>query len=169
MDLRGKSILPLAQGEQLVQWRDYVYSEIGYTRAITGKQWKYLAFRVPPSAAVSAEESMKLQAEFLAEVKKQQPWVKWEPDPAARITHTGGPPGGDFLTRLTFIAKPPFLANYFDPDQLYDLQHDPLETTNLARDPAYANQLAEMKKRLQTYLNELPGTFAELKETSGNE
>lgn len=169
IDMRGMSFLPMVTGKEVREWRDDVYSEIGYTRAVTGKKWKYLAFRLPPGEKMSTEESMKLQTKFLNKVKEQHPWVKWEPDPNARITHTGGPPGGDFLTRLTFAAKPPHLPNYFDPDQLYDLENDPLETTNLADDPKYAEQLAMMKQRLQSYLNELPGTFDDLKRKQDEE
>ena len=42
--------------------------------------------------------------------------------------------------------------NYFEPDQLYNLDNDPDELINLARDPKYADKLAEMKKHLKKYL-----------------
>lgn len=35
--------------------------------------------------------------------------------------------------------------------QLYDMEQDPRETTNLAQDARYADRVAEMKARLQTY------------------
>lgn len=171
MALAGRSFLPLAEGRTPDNWRNYTYSELGYTRALTGKRWKYLAFRLPPGAEVTTEESMRLQKTFLDEVKEDHAWVTWEPDSDARISHTGGPPGGDFLNRLTFQAKPPYLANYYDPDQLYDLTADPTETTNLAGKPAHAEQLAAMQKALQEALRGLPGTFGEFdqrtKPTSG--
>ena len=51
------------------------------------------------------------------------------------------------------------LPGYFDPDQLYDLEADPGELHNLAADPAHADVLAEMKRELQRYLDDLPGEF----------
>ena len=50
---------------------------------------------------------------------------------------------------------------YFDADQLYDLEADVLEQTNLAADPAYAEQLTSMKARLRGLLGPLPHTFEE--------
>lgn len=43
--LDGASFLPLLRGEK-VAWRESVYSELGYTRAVTKGRWKYVAFRV---------------------------------------------------------------------------------------------------------------------------
>jgi hypothetical protein len=43
--------------------------------------------------------------------------------------------------------------------QLYDLEADPGELKNLAADPAHAEVLADMKRELQRYLDELPGEF----------
>jgi hypothetical protein len=43
--------------------------------------------------------------------------------------------------------------HHFAPDQLYDLQDDPGEQTNLATDPVYADVLAEMQAHLSTYLD----------------
>lgn len=42
--------------------------------------------------------------------------------------------------------------NYFEPDQLYNLDNDPDELVNLARKPEYAENLSEMKKRLKRIL-----------------
>ncbi|MEO0796732.1 MAG: sulfatase-like hydrolase/transferase [Verrucomicrobiota bacterium] len=163
MDLRGVSFLDVAEGTAKRTSREFAYSELGYTRALTGADWKYLSFRLPDSAAMSTEESMKIQKKYLNDVKSKHAWVKWEPDPGAKIPHTGGPPGGDFLTRLTFQEKGPFLHNYYDPDQLYHLSEDPLESNNLASNPEYTRQLTRMQDELSNALNTLPGTFADLK------
>jgi arylsulfatase A-like enzyme len=54
--------------------------------------------------------------------------------------------------RLAPTATMPNYPHYFAPDQLYDLKADPGEQTNLADDLAYAEVLAEMQARLQSYL-----------------
>jgi arylsulfatase A-like enzyme len=41
-------------------------------------------------------------------------------------------------------------------EALYDLERDPHETVNLAEDPAYAEQLAEMRHRLRQIVREMP-------------
>ena len=165
VEFDGKSFIPFLKGQK-INWRESVYSEIGYTRAVSTKKWKYLAFRVPQSALKTLDERMRVQEIELNRIKKQQPWTKnWKLDPEARIFHMGLAPGGGFLERLLENIKPqpPYMKHYFDPDQLYDLENDPLETHNLANDPAYADILKEMKAVLKSYLNKLPGTFSELK------
>ena len=52
---------------------------------------------------------------------------------------------------------------YYDPDQLYDLENDPVEQNNLANNPAYKEKLKEMKTLLSQHLTELPGTFGQFK------
>ncbi|MGJ8724485.1 MAG: sulfatase family protein [Roseibacillus sp.] len=160
MPLDGQSYLPLLRGEQ-IEWRKAIYAEIGFTRAIVTKDWKYLAFRLPPSQVPSLEEGHRQQKETLAKIKADHAWVKWKFDPSAKTSHVGGPPGGNFLIRLTMAAKPPYLPNYFDPDQLYHLTNDPTETTNLANKTEHAEKLTEMKTLLGETLNTLPGTFGE--------
>lgn len=163
MELDGDSYFPnITEGKS--EFRESAYGEIGYTRSVQTHKWKYLAFRVPGSIVPSTEEGLREQEEYLNKVKEKHKWVKWEPVPNAPISHTGGAPGGDFLNRLIFQAKPPYLENYYDADQLYDIEKDPLETTNLAEDPKYAGELAKMKSLLKGYLDKLPGTFADLKE-----
>ena len=56
-----------------------------------------------------------------------------------------------------------YAKNYFDPDQLYDLENDPKEQNNLADAPGYKNVLQEMKSLLKEHLKNLPGTFGEFK------
>ena len=61
-------------------------------------------------------------------------------------------------------AKPPYLPNYFDEDQLYHIADDPTETTNLASNPEKSAELQKMKTLMKSFLNELPGSFADLKQ-----
>ncbi|MHC4330194.1 MAG: hypothetical protein ACYSWW_18920, partial [Planctomycetota bacterium] len=56
-----------------------------------------------------------------------------------------------------------YAGNYFDPDQLYDLENDPKEENNLSDDPRYQEALQQMKSLLKEYLKEVPGTFGEFK------
>ncbi|BCX46218.1 hypothetical protein HAHE_01260 [Haloferula helveola] len=160
MILDGRSYLPVLEDPAAV-WREAIYAEIGFTRAVVTEERKYLAFRLPPSQVPDENEGMRQQFAMLEEIKRRHPWVDWKPDPDAKVPHVGGPPGGDFLVRLTLHASPPYKKNYFDPDQLYELGADPLETTNLASDPAHAERLAAMQGRLGEFLKELPGEFGE--------
>ncbi len=162
LDMRGLSFLPLAKSEPVENWREYVYSELGHTRAITGYDWKYLAFRLPPSTQLSQEERDRIQIAYLDRLVEEYGWERPAFDPNARIPHTGGPPGGTLLDRNIFKANPPYLKNYYDPDQLYNLKNDPLETTNIAAQNP--EKLATMQAALKKFLNELPGNFADLKE-----
>ena len=50
---------------------------------------------------------------------------------------------------------------YFEEDQLYNLEDDPLEQVNLAQDPAYRRQLDEMRIELKAELQKLPHIFGE--------
>jgi choline-sulfatase len=45
-------------------------------------------------------------------------------------------------------------------EQLYDMQADPGETTNLANDPRWARTVAELKQRLRDYAKNTPGAGA---------
>ena len=163
MPIDGMSYLEIARGETPATWRDAIYAEIAFTRAVVTKDWKYLAFRLPPSQIPTKEEGLRLQKDELEKIKSQHSWVTWELDPKAKISHIGGPPGGSFLIRLTMAAKPPYLPNYFDEDQLYHIADDPTETTNLATHPEKAAELQKMKSIMKSFLDDLPGTFADLK------
>lgn len=59
--------------------------------------------------------------------------------------------GGEYAMHL--------YPHYFDPDQLYDLDHDPREQHNLAADPACRSVLAEMRGRLARYLERFAHPF----------
>ncbi|MDZ8117878.1 sulfatase family protein [Pontiella agarivorans] len=169
MILDGMSVLPVAKGEKTA-WRDALYLEIGLTRAVVSGDYKYMAFRIPESYLEKPlEERLAEHKETLAKINQQHPWTvgnkMWQIDPEAKYLQMGMAPGGDFMEKLQVSGWPPapFVKNYYDPDQLYDLKRDPRETTNLAANPEYQAKLEQMKKKLRKMLADVPGTFADLK------
>jgi arylsulfatase A-like enzyme len=54
--------------------------------------------------------------------------------------------------RWRYVRHPPALFNGADHDELYTLESDPLETRNLARDPAHRDLLLEARGRLIDHL-----------------
>ena len=165
MHLDGLSVMPLLRGEKTA-WRDALYLEIGLTRAVVSDDFKYLAFRVPESyTSRSLEDRMAEHVATMEKINERLPWTKkyWKLDPEAKFLQMGMAPGGDAMERMQLMGNPPFLKNYFDPDQLYDLNRDPRETTNLASHPEYATKLRKMEKKLQQLLEEVPGTYPGLK------
>jgi arylsulfatase A-like enzyme len=52
-----------------------------------------------------------------------------------------------------------FYPRYFDVDQLYDLEADPDEKSNLADDPKHADTLRDMQARLRRYLDSFGHPF----------
>ena len=170
----GRSLVPLFAGEP-VEWRSSIYSEIGYVRCVvTEDGWKYFAFRVPPSSMRPLEERMAAQLRYHERLRKEEPWRMEfvEIDPEARLFHLGLSPGGTAFEQDPFRPgaqegewhdPAPWRHNYFDQDQLYQISSDPLEITNLANHPAYAEKLSEMQHIMKNHLDQLPGAFAELK------
>jgi arylsulfatase A-like enzyme len=161
MTLDGLSLIGLLTGRKK-KLRDSLYFEIGHTRAVCTKRWKYLAFRVPLSRHKSKEERIRMLENYRS--RKQQKDALEEsfaPDPEARTTHLGMIPGGVGTERGNALTH--YKGHYYDADQLYDLENDPTEQNNLALEPAYEQKLGQMKALLKEYLAGLPGTFAEFK------
>lgn len=133
MKVDGKSFWPLVQkgpaGSEPI--RDTLFTEFGFTRAVTTERWKYLAIRYPanPSAAIPGKDGV------------------------------NAVPGHGFpqVYKMEKAMHPAFE----DPDQLYDLENDPHETKNLAADPRYAPILADMKQRLAQWLATFERPFGE--------
>ena len=80
-------------------------------------------------------------------------------DPKQPFDHLGLFPGGNRNGQQASRIYP----HYYDNDQLYDLDKDPLEEHNLANDPKYVDQLNVLKEELAQYLQKVPGTFGEFK------
>jgi arylsulfatase A-like enzyme len=131
MKLDGMSLAPLVANPQ-VKWRDAVFLEVGHTRAVTTERWKYIALRYPPGM------QQKIASKTLGR-------------PAYHMDTSLN------LQELALKQHP----NYWDADQLYDLQADPGERVNLAKDPKHAQTLTELKSRLKAWLSGFNRPFGE--------
>jgi len=158
MVVDGMDLMPVVTGRQQ-HTRESIYCEIGHTRAVITKRWKYLAFRVPPSVQKPKAERLAALKAHLAKNRKANDGKPY--DPEARITHIHRVPGGDGTERGQGLKY--YIKNYFDTDQLYDLENDPRERVNLASVPKYRDVLEKMKTELKKHLANAPGTFAEFK------
>lgn len=164
MVLDGSSFMPLLSGEKK-KIRDAVYSEIGLVRAVATDKWKYIAFHVPDGLMGDKEARMAEQrAHFDAEIKNNPELAGEIMDPEGRYYQMGMSPGGHRFERGQLRKPSPWKENYFAPDQLYNLEKDPLESTNVASDPEHAAVLRKMKALMSSYLEELPGTYPGLKD-----
>jgi len=146
----GISLLPALQGRP-EKLRDYVFIEMGHTRAVIKDHWKYLAFRVPKSHELSPE--LKAKYRELAEIDPTM-------DKQARVTHIHRQLGGDSTERSEAMWTKP---GFFDADQLYNLEKDPDEQNNLAAQPEYRAKLEAMQRLMAKAMLRAPGTFAEFK------
>jgi arylsulfatase A-like enzyme len=129
-ELDGINLIPRLKGGAPID-RAATYAEMGWTRSILKGRYHYIAFRYPQSAIDEMESGRTDVA----------------------IDHVGRYKGsfGDMNAR----SRP----HYFDPDQLYDVEVDPYERTNLAGDPAYRDILAELKAGLKTHLESFSRPF----------
>lgn len=137
MKVDGKSLAPLLKGESNSAVRDDLYFEFGYARAVRTTRWKYIAYRLPPSI-LDPIKSGKVDMLF---------------------TQYGKPIKPDVINPTLLTPTLQRFPHYFEPDQLYDLEKDPQEQTNLAADPKFAGVLAEMRERLRIHLNTMESPF----------
>lgn len=141
----GQSLLPVLKSKVDIPWRKELLLEVAYSRAIVTRNWKYIANRPPPEEKLFMAEDLKNS--ISNNVKRQ---VGWDCYPNWNQGHVIYDSDVDF-------------PNYFDADQLYNLNTDIFEQNNLAYDPEYAEILKEMKERLKKELEIFPHTFGEFK------
>ena len=108
---------------------DDLFFEYGVTRAVSDGKWKYIAFRY------TTEQIEEMQS---GEVKQ---------------------PLGTMGNLHDFKVGVYHQPHWYDPDQLFDLENDPLEQNNLVDDPAYAPQLKTMQAKLKIYLDRFDHPF----------
>jgi len=138
--------------------RDYLYSEIGYARAIRIGKWKYMAVRYSDKGRnMSIEERQRRLTDFrdLMISQKKNTLFDVNDDPTKPFSHMLLIPGGGGADLPAISAYPA----YFDPDQLYNLEEDPDEQNNLANHPEYAAVLKRMQQALKQQLETVPGGF----------
>lgn len=141
----GRSFLPLLLGNQKqTVHRDSLLLECSNIRAVVTDKWKYIANRPPAEIRRKMEKEAR---ECAASRKKRR--IGWD-------GRKNSGRGIRFGSDLDF-------PNYFDYDQLYDLENDVYEQENLAANPKYAKNLAQLKNLLKEHLGSLPHTFGEFK------
>ena len=123
--------------------REWLALEMGYARGVVTKKYKYIALRYPKN----------IQDKITDENRKSynwqgKPWIDYKSDfPKDAIGH------------LPVYVKFP---GYYDYDQLYDLEKDPMETANLAADDAYKSVLEKMKRKLREHIKSTAQRFGEI-------
>lgn len=127
--------------------REHVFLEVSNIRGVVTDRWKYIACR----ASEQVLAAMAADAEA-ARREGRKRLVGWDGrvNPHAHALSEG----------IRYFADGAF-PHYLDADQLYDLAADPWERHNVIDDPANADVLADMKRRLAEELARLPHNFGE--------
>lgn len=131
--LNGRSLLPLFDDGKAANWRDHLYFEVGCARAVTTKDWKYIAVRY------TKEQVRQIKAAG--------------PDRLPRLMA--------YIGRLGIGVRGADHPGFWDADQLYNLTDDPSEMKNLAAASEYADRLSTMKAMLTADIKNLNRPFGE--------
>ena len=161
----GKSFADVLLGKDKGGDRGSLYFELGYVRGVLKGKWKYIALRYPKSALeMTREERQRALDQFNAEQKRKGRPI-YTQDPMEKFSHVMLVPGGGDAEHMSMGRYPAF----YEADQLYNIEEDPDEQNNLAGDHGYQDKLNEMKDELKKHLDDLPGSFGELKPDAGND
>ncbi len=135
----GSSLVPLMMGRE-VDWRESLYLEITYSRAVVSEDWKYIAVRFPERIArqITPENNREYNQEG--------------------TRFSANMPNGS--VRVRYHADTLYPA-YFERDQLYHLSVDKEEQVNLGCESMYQDKLLEMKQLLEEYVGDFPHSFGE--------
>jgi arylsulfatase A-like enzyme len=123
-----KSIIESGTGEA----HSSLFGELGYSRAVKTKDWKYIAIRYPEDVQ--------------EKIDRGDTWIGFK----------GGTLEYPYLTQNSHLGYYASLRNplYFELDQLYDLNADSAETVNVS--DQHPEVLAQMRELLAGYLQSFP-------------
>ena len=131
--LDGHSLTPLFEDGTTRSWRDYVYIELGFGRAVRTKDFKYVVTRYP------TDQVKKIQAAKPAQL------------PALMAP----------LNRLGIGTRGSINPTFYDEDALFSLSEDRNETRNLFSDPRYESELTSLRSNLQEVLESIGRPYGE--------
>lgn len=136
----GLSFKPALLGSS-DSYRESIFGELGHSRCIKTKEWKYIAVRYPN--------------DIQAKIDKGQIFRGYQGETLPLPYLTRNSHLGHYAAKVN--------PNYFDADQLYDLQTDPEENENLFKDhpDEVALLKAELMSALKTFPNRPFGEFIE--------
>jgi hypothetical protein len=131
--LDGRSMVPLFEGTTPTNWRDHLYLEMGFGRAVRSMDWKYISIRYPN--------------EQIAAIKKASP---------EKLTTLMAP-----LNRSGIGTRGAANPNFYYEDALFRIGRDPLEKKNLVADPEFRPQLEKMQALLLADLETIGRPYGE--------
>ncbi len=131
--LDGRSLTPLFQTGTSTSWRDHVYVEMGYGRAVRTRDFKYVATRYP--------------VEQVARIKTAR---------IAQLPVLLAP-----LNRLGIGTRGAQNPTFYSEDALYDLSSDSAETINLYGHPEYAAVQADLRGMLWANIYDIGRPYGE--------
>ena len=139
MQIDGLSIVPVWRGLSDTL-KTSILTESGFAKGIITKEFKYIAIRYNEEALSRGFEAPKTGA--IREHLEQKSFdILWEKGPF-------GQPRDN-------------IGGIVDPDQLFDLRKDPLETKNLAKNQDYREVLKAMQSYLYDYVQAIGRPFGE--------
>jgi arylsulfatase A-like enzyme len=108
----GVSLLPVLNGSD-DPVREALFMQMGYAHGVKTDHWKYIAVRYPPEVE-----------QMLSRGERDPAWKSWKEDEVPSRPNLMLHPE---LSRKARVGNP----HYHDRNQLYNLQNDPKERTNL--------------------------------------
>ena len=132
VSLDGKSLKNIITTNTNDPIHDYLFFEMGYSRAIRTKDWKYI--------------SVRYDNQSLKKIEKGIEFIGWKGEKLKYPYYVRNAHLGNFASTNNPL--------YFDADQLFNLADDPRETQNIFIENK--EKSAELKKLLIKYLKSFP-------------